>query len=94
MSGRYYPSSVTVSKDAADKAKRDRFHEAAFFAALTGLCANPWFAERALDVQTRHIGKVPVEDQTVRTAVGIANAAIDQYPFITDDEQLTKGKTQ
>ena len=83
MTNRYYPSFVTVSKDAADKAKRDRFHEAAFLAALQGLCANPHMT-----------AEVATPARLVATSRRVSDAALDQYPFITDDEQLTKGKTQ
>lgn len=88
-----YPSFVTVSKDAADKAKRDRFHEAAFLAALQGLCANPHVTKAAVDKYMSD-GKEQPRVYLAKSAKDAADAALDQYPFITDDEQLTKGKTK
>lgn len=79
-----YPSVVTVSKDAADKAKRDRFYEAAFLAALQGVCANPHMTKDAVERYKRDREMRPVE-LLVEAARTAADAALDQYQFITDD---------
>lgn len=91
MTARYYPYSVTVSKDAADKAKRDLFHEAAFLAALQGLCANPAYR---MDLKAIRSVRRNMQSATVAIALLYADAALDQYPFITDDTQLKKGNTK
>lgn len=74
---------MTPAPEVSEEEDRAGFHEAAFLAALQGLCANPAFVP--------YPGK---QVHTVEAARKLADAALDQYPFITDDEQLTKGKTQ
>lgn len=87
-----YPSNIEIAPEVSEEEDRAAFHEAAFLCALQGLCANHVYA-KAAESFARERGE-RARHSVVRAARSIADAALDQYPFITDDEQLTKGKTQ
>lgn len=78
-----YINPVEPAPEISEEEDRAGFHEAAFLAALTGLCANPVITGIHRDAV-----------YTVETARKAADAALDAYPFITDDNQLKKGTTQ
>lgn len=74
---------MTPAPKISEEEDRAGFHEAAFLAALTGLCAN-----------SNTAGHLTAPQALVSKAKGVADAALDAYPFITDDTQLKKGNTQ
>lgn len=88
-----YPSNIEIAPEVSEEEDRAGFHEAAFLAALQGLCANPHTTKDAVERYKRDREMRPAE-LLVEAARTAADAALDQYPFIADETQLKKGNTQ